>query len=395
MFLLAEDLESLSESGGKNVTKEDLKSKRRTEDIKKRYEDRGVIIKEKLQKVMDMWGPRIQEYLFKLTPEDGKAMRETIVKSEIFPYMREFIEKIKSGTSLKAGFTNLLNTKEIADKALQFIFDERTDPGQYAWKTLLTDYITTKGFESPLFIDAIKLLLYKNLKESEGKAGAALRNELRDVSWDTVRKQYSDGDVKSFLSEQAGQANGIRDGIQELNKNIKGAIRTSENKGAFQNFFGRLRTWNSIMGKDLEVKLERIVAGDDPSPIKMDKTTRSKMVTEYEETDPRIKDQLNKLEGERDILEKKIEETPTEDPEKTLELDDLKKQILELESKSVKKERLDISTPEGLKFLDKVIEKLVEERLQKAYTKQASYSDFIASTFNFLKIKGQFNETYL
>jgi hypothetical protein len=253
----------------------------------------------------------------------------------------------------------------------------------------------TKSLESPLFIDAIKLLLYKDLKESEGKAGAALKNELRDVGWDTIRKQYSDEDIKRFLSDQGQAGQGIDNGIKDLSKNIKAAIRGSESKPAFQTFFSRLRTWNSIMGKDLEVKLERILEGDDPSPVKMDKATRSKMITEYEETDPRIKDQLIKLEKDKETLEKKLEESPAEDPEKNLELEDIKKQIADLQSKSTKKERMNIDTPEGLKFLDKIIQKLVEDRLQKAYTKKASYSSFIASTFNFLKNKGQFNETYL
>lgn len=380
----AKDLDDVMGFGGKEFTKEELRSKRKTEQVKKRYKWQENIVKDKLNKVVDAWNPKIQEYLFKLTPEEGKTMRSAVVKSGSLMSMRDFINKIKSGSDTKAGFRGLINTKEIADKALQFIFDEKTDPGVYAWKILLTDYIVNKGLEYELFKDAVKIILYKNFIESRGKKGEALKNELSSVGWDVIKSKYSDMDVKGFLNEQGKPGQGIDNGIKDLNKNIQAIIKSSENQPAFNNFFDRLRSWNAIVGKDLERKVERIIEGDDPSPIKVKEDLKAKMISEYEEQDPRVVDELKKLENKKNDLEKELK-ADKYDLESDEELNKLDKAIVALKDKTVKKERVDVTTPEGSKYLDQLVEYLIEERLQKAYIKQASYLNIINMSKNFLK----------
>jgi hypothetical protein len=378
----AQDLEEVMEFGGKDVTKQELKSKRKTEQVKKRYRWQDEMIKAKLERAAEVWGPKMQEYLFKLTPEDGKAMRESIVKSEKLESMGEFINKIKDGTDTKASFNGLIKTKEIAGKALQFIFDERTDPGQYAWKVLLTDYIKNEGIKSELFSDAIKLLLYKDFLESEGQEGAALKNKLKVSSWSDIKGKYSEVNVKDYLNKQS---QGIADGIKFLSREIQDIIKKdSKNKPAFKTFFDRIRTWNDIVGKGLEPKIERILSGDDPSPVDISKSLKSKMISEYEEQDPRVKDEIEALEIKKDQLEKKLKASK-EDLSKSEELKNLELTITNLKDKAVKKEKIDISVPGGSEYLDKLVDYLIEERLQKAYIKQASYINIIKLAKRLLK----------
>jgi hypothetical protein len=377
----AQDLEDVMGFGGMDLTKQELKSKRKTEQVKKRYKWQESMVKDKLEKVLEVWGPRIQEYLFKLTPEDGKAMREAIVRSDKFPSMEDFINKIKTGQDTKASFRSLFQTKEIADKALQLIFDEKTDPGEYAWKVLLTDYIKNKGLESELFSSAIRIMLYKDLLDSEGKTGEALRKGLQDSSWSTINKQYSGSDLKDFLNKQS---NNISKGLVDLKGTIQEIIKGSKGQSAFKQFFDRLRSWDSVVGKDMERKIERILDGDDPSPIKIGEGLKAKMVS-VREMDPRVEADVKKLESKKDTLEKSLKDKG-EDPSKSEELKDLDLTINNLvEGKTVKKDMIDVSTPEGSKYLDELINTLLEERIQKAYVKQASYLDIIRLAKNFIQ----------
>jgi hypothetical protein len=378
----AQDLEDVMGFGGKDITKSELKSKRKTEQVKKRYKWHGDIIKSKLDSVAEVWGPRVQEYLFKLTPEDGKAMRESIVKNEKLLSMESFIDSIKSGADLKSGFQGLIKTKEVADKALQFIFDERTDPGQYAWKVLLTDYLRNEGLKSELFSNAVKLVLYKNFLESEGQKGAALRAQLKSASWSDIKGKYSDADVKEYLGTQSS---GIVEGIKLLNKELQEIIsKDSKDKPAFKTFFDRIRIWNEVIGKELELKVERIISGDDPSPIKVDKKSKGKMISEFEEQDPRVKDEISALENKKNDLVKDLK-TKGEDPSKNEELQKMDLDLVSLKDKTIKKEQIDVSTPEGSKYLDELVDYLIEERLQKAYIKKASYLSIVKLAKRLLK----------
>jgi hypothetical protein len=243
---------------------------------------------------------------------------------------------------------------------------------------------------------AIKALLFRDLKKSEGKNRAALTTAMRDSSWDEITSKYSIEDVGSFLKEQ-----NFAFVTEDLNKAIKKAISKNENSPAFKTFFSRLRTWADIAhGKTLQTKLERILEGDDPSPVTMDEALKAKIVREYKETDPRIEDELTELEEDKRHLEKEKEEQVEEDPDLNLELEETNKKINALKEKSIKKERIDLSVPEAKGYLEEVIKKLIEERLQKAYvrdfTKKASCLEFIKSTYYFLKNKEAYNgKTYL
>jgi DNA-binding ferritin-like protein len=391
----AEDLGELQEYGGEQVTKEELKSTYKPEKTIEKYKQQDKEIAEKLQKVKDMWGDKIQAYLFNISPEDGKAMREAIVRTETLPTIKDVTLRIKAG-ELRVGFANLINTKEVAEKTLEFIFDERTPQGENAWRVLIKNYILTQGLQSDEFVMAIKALLFRDLKKSEGKNRAALTTAMRDSSWDEITSKYSIEDVGSFLKEQ-----NFAFVTEDLNKAIKKAISKNENSPAFKTFFSRLRTWADIAhGKTLQTKLERILEGDDPSPVTMDEALKAKIVREYKETDPRIEDELTELEEDKRHLEKEKEEQVEEDPDLNLELEETNKKINALKEKSIKKERIDLSVPEAKGYLEEVIKKLIEERLQKAYvrdfTKKASCLEFIKSTYYFLKNKEAYNgKTYL
>ena len=137
-----------------------------------------------------------------------------------------------------------------------------------------------------------------------------------------------------------------------------------------------VRSWDSVVGKDMERKIERILDGDDPSPIKIGEGLKAKMVS-VRELDPRVEADVKKLESKKDTLEKSLKEKG-EDPANNDQIKNLDLTINNLvEGKTVKKDTIDVSTPEGSKYLDDLINTLLEERIQKAYVKQASYLNII------------------
>ena len=76
-------------------------------------------------------------------------------------------------------------------------------------------------------------------------------------------------------------------------------------------------------------------------------------------------------------MEKSLKEKG-EDPANNDQIKNLDLTINNLvEGKTVKKDTIDVSTPEGSKYLDDLINTLLEERIQKAYVKQASYLNII------------------
>lgn len=363
-----QDLEALGEIGGRDLTKEELKYKRKLEQVQKRYKWRQDAVNSKLNDALAVWGPTVQEYLYKISPEDGKSMRETIVRDDTFETMEQFTKNILYEGTTKAGLLGLLGTKEIADKALQLIFDERIDSGTYAWKAILKDYIQTKGHESHWFSRAVKLIMYKENLESAGKKGAALKKALKDSSWSIIESKYSNKDVNDYLKKY--NQNVIK-GISTLTEKIKELVNKNENSPAFKTFFERLNTWNDIIGKGLKPKIEGILDGDEPSPIAISKDLKSKMVSERVEMDSRTQDEIDELEGRKKRLEEELKKS-NKDPSKDDKVKELDLKITNLKDRAIKKEVIDVSAPGGSKYLDDLVDYLIEERLQKAYIKKAS-----------------------
>lgn len=392
-----DSLGDLSSYGESSYKKEDAGSKGLSdpEKIRKYKQDTEQVLKDKQDEVVSVWGPYVSEYLFSLTPEEGRAMAEAIVKKSTFKKLNDIIFKIVSGDNIQYNLGALLVSKEVVRKALMIIFSESTAWGISGWKVLLEDYIKNDIMNDfPEIEQAVRALIYReSLEGSGGENGKKLSAvEIKEAMENAFNsgipyKKYTASDINKYLSQVLTPVFFSNYTDKFLNPKIKESILSLRDHPAFKRFFERLKVWDDVLVKKwLWTKLDNVLAGDAPPPIKVPKDLKATMVTDIS-TDVRDKDNLEKLEKQLDAVEEKLK-AENKNPEEDKTWSDLQVRLKNIKNKAIKTDRIVVTddsgelTGSGEKFLDKLIKHFIDDRIKQITVKNASYSGIVKLAYN-------------
>jgi hypothetical protein len=356
------DLKDIVEAGGETLTREQLRGTKEEKTVKKYNEKAMELFREKVDKAVDTGGEKLRGFLFKITPEEGGAMKKAIVNSSIFPSVKNIIEKIKSGKDKQTGLEGILQTKEIVSFVTSILFDSEkylADP--QAVMTYTRDYIKSNDIlKNNDFADAVRLLLFKQDLQIKGLKGEALGTTINAADWTTLRSQYDNQKVKNYLNDTSRGVS-IKVAINSIVEKIAQIVQSDP---AFKRFHDRIRVWKSYEGKVVQREVDDILEGDKPLPkgVEVEDDLRGKFVSEKEETDSRTGEPV-KSRGGKPIVKDYI------DPEK-------------MQASKVTQNDIDILAKATYNYFSRQL-------LQKAYSpEEISYLDLVKCASEKLTTKG-------
>ncbi len=286
------DLKDILEAGGEKLTREELRGKKEESTVKKYHEKAMELFREKVDKAVDTGGDKLRDFLFKITPEEGGAMKKAITNSSAFPSLATLMDSIKSGKDKLTGLDGVLQTKEIVSFITNVLFDSEkylADP--QAVFTHTRDFIKSNEILSlPGFADTIRLLLFRQDLQAKGIKGEALGTTMQAADWTTLRSQYDNQKVKNYLNDPKKN----QSIVLAINKIISSIAQIVQDDPAFKRFHDRIKVWKSYEGKVVQREVDDILDGDKPLPkgVEVDDDLRAKFVSEIEEIDPRTKEPL-------------------------------------------------------------------------------------------------------
>lgn len=261
-FSSADDLGDIAaELSGHPSTQKELLDQ---QDLGK-FEDRMKKVKDKIEEAIDVVGEKVNQYLGSIDKDQSETMRDAIVKQGNFPTLSDLAVRLRNGDNLKIGWNNILQTSEIVDKALEFIFHPQVDPGITAWKSILIKFLKDNGLKNRDLKRLVKWILFKNKLEKSGKPEAALKDILSKTDYTKLNSIISDQDAlkewhsaleKKYLKECLQLKNSIKDTVESKLKSHP----------AFRKFWERRHTWDASIKPYVEANIERIFMGDETVP---------------------------------------------------------------------------------------------------------------------------------
>jgi hypothetical protein len=294
------DVKDILEAGGEPLTREQLRKTKEETTVKKYHEKAMQLFKEKVDAAVDAGGEKLRGFLFRITPEEGGAMKKTIINSRLFPKLQDLVDRIKSGEDKKTGLEGILKTKEVVSFMADVLFDSEkflSDP--QALITHTRDFIRSDEIlKEPVFTDAIRLLLFRQDLQDKGLKGEALATSLQAADWTTLRSQYDVQKIKSFLNDpkKSAMSGTISYAISGIVSKIAEVIKESP---IFERFHDRIRVWKAYENKVVQREVDDILSGDKPLPkgIDVEDDLKAKFVTEKEEKDPRTEEPIKTRSG--------------------------------------------------------------------------------------------------